>query len=152
MRVKQLTGKPLIVHVHATEYDRSGDNPNPHVYEVEREGMRAADAIIAVSNYTKQKIVDKYGIAPEKVRVVYNAVEHRSLHNDPVSVLKDHHKIVLFLGRMTLQKGPDYFINAARMVADNDPNARFILAGTGDMEPHIIEKALELGLADKCLF
>lgn len=148
---KKASGKPLVLHVHATEFDRSGDNPNPYVYHVERKGMHAADAIIAVSEYTKRKIIEHYGISPDKITVVHNAVEQRIPSNFN-SKLNQHDKIVLFLGRMTLQKGPDYFVYAANMVAQRIPNVKFILAGTGDMEPFIIEKAVELGLADKVLF
>ncbi len=148
---KKTSGKPLVVHVHATEFDRTGGNPNQHVYDIERHGMQEANAVIAVSEYTKRKIVEHYGIAPQKVYVVHNAVEPR-LQAFPPSKLNAHDKIVLFLGRITLQKGPDYFLYAANMVAKRIPNVKFILVGTGDMEPFIIEKAVELGLTDKVLF
>ncbi|MEK6967495.1 MAG: glycosyltransferase family 4 protein [Nanoarchaeota archaeon] len=149
---KKVSHKPLIVHVHATEFDRSGDNPNPHVYAVEKRGMEEADAIIAVSEYTKGKIVKNYGIPAEKITVVHNAIDQRPNVSYAPSKLRETDKIVLFLGRITLQKGPDYFLYAANIVSKRIPNVKFILAGTGDMEPFIIEKAVELGLADKVLF
>ena len=149
---KKISKKPLIVHVHATEFDRSGDNPNPHVYWVEKYGMEQADAIIAVSDYTKRKIVHHYGIAPGKITVVHNSVEHKPAISYAPSKLRETDKIVLFLGRITLQKGPDYFLYAANMVAKRFPNVKFLLAGTGDMEPFIIEKAVEMGLMDRVLF
>jgi glycosyltransferase involved in cell wall biosynthesis len=114
-------------------------------------GMHAADKVIAVSSYTKWKIVEHYGVAPEKVEVVHNAVEFNS-DQIPQARLSDDVKTVLFLGRITLQKGPEYFLYAAKQVLDRDPNVRFIMAGSGDMEPWIIEKAAELGISNKVLF
>ncbi len=151
LQIKHDTGKPLVVHVHATEFDRSGDNPNPYVYSVERQGMQEADAIIAVSEYTKRKIIKHYGVPEHKIKVVYNAVEQTE-NAEYHSPIKESDKIILFLGRITMQKGPDYFIYAAKMVAQAEPNVKFIIAGTGDMEPFIIEKAVEMGLADKIIF
>lgn len=152
IKAKKASKKPLVVHVHATEFDRTGDNPNSYVYNIEREGMHYADAIIAVSNYTKGKIVAHYGIPPEKVHVVHNAVEMPPMNKLQKSKLSEHDKIVLFLGRITMQKGPDYFLYAARRVVDFIPNVKFIIAGSGNMEPFIIEKATELGIGDKVLF
>ncbi len=150
MAAKRASGKPLVVHVHSTEFDRTGGNGvNQHVYEIERAGMHAADAIIAVSNYTKGKIVRHYGIPPEKVHVVHNAIDPESL---PSQHPKNHGKVVLYLGRITLQKGPDYFIDAAKKVLEQEPDARFIIAGSGDMERAVIEKAAALGISDKVLF
>ena len=152
IKAKNVSKKPLVVHVHATEFDRAGDNPNTHVYNIERKGMHYADAIIAVSNYTKNRIVSNYGIPPEKVHVVHNAFEPTNYSDLKKSVLSEHDKIVLFLGRITMQKGPDYFIYAARRVLDFIPNVKFVIAGAGDMEPFIINKAAEMGIADKVLF
>lgn len=147
---KRISGKPFIAHVHATEFDRSGGNPYPAVYHLEREGLHAADKIIAVSNYTKQKIVEHYGIHPDKVAVVHNAVVHHSAAAAPVPKLPG--KTVLFLGRITLQKGPDYFLAAARKVLEHEPQTRFIIAGKGDMEHRIIEQAAAMGIAKNVLF
>jgi glycogen(starch) synthase len=126
--------------------------------------MHFADLIIAVSNFTKQKIVEHYGIAPDKIRVVHNAVEFGSVGSDSngsdtnvnrfnAGISKaDGEKIILFLGRITLQKGPDYFLYAAKKVLELDPRVKFIIAGSGDMMPFIVEKAAELGISKKVLF
>ncbi|MFH1850061.1 MAG: glycosyltransferase family 4 protein [archaeon] len=150
INAKEVSGKPLVVHVHATEFDRTGGSPNQAVYDLEKAGMEKADAVIAVSNYTKAMILRHYGIPGEKVHVVYNAV----FHEDAESTFRlgGSEKVVLFLGRITLQKGPEYFLYAAKRVLDQDSNVRFIMAGAGDMESFIIEKAAELGIGDKVLF
>ena len=150
---KKESGKPLVIHVHATEFDRTGNNPNPFVYDIERRGMHESDHIIAVSNWTKNIIIDKYGISPDKITVVHNAVEFND--NDfrqTLDSIKKNDKIVLFLGRITIQKGPDYFIEAAKKVLQKKKNVKFIVAGSGDMERYMIERAAELGIADKVLF
>ncbi len=148
--VKQASGKPLVVHVHATEFDRTGGHGvNRHVYDIERRGMHEADAIISVSKFTKDKIAAHYGINPDKVYVVHNAVESVPVRER--ERISDRN-IVLFLGRMTLQKGPDYFLYAAKRVLELEPDTLFIMVGTGDMETKMIEKAAELKIADKVLF
>jgi glycosyltransferase involved in cell wall biosynthesis len=154
IKAREVSGKPLIVHVHATEFDRTGGNINQYVYDIERKGMHLADKIITVSNFTKNKIVAHYGIHPDKVIVVHNAVElDNDIDNESINFRVDKQdKIVLFLGRITMQKGPDYFLYAAKKCLEFDPNIRFVIAGTGDMEGFIIEKAAELGIADKVLF
>jgi glycosyltransferase involved in cell wall biosynthesis len=151
LNAKRVSGKPLVIHVHATEFDRTGGHPNQYIYDIEREGMHLADNIIAVSNYTKNMIVRYYGIEPGKVTVVHNGVEFSDAH-DVVVRKNPNEKIVLFLGRITLQKGPDYFVYAARKVLEKMKNVKFIVAGSGDMEPYMIEKAAEFGIADKMLF
>lgn len=148
IEARKISGKPLIVHVHATEFDRTGGNGvNQYVYDLEKKGMQEADLVIAVSNYTKSLIVKHYDIAAEKIKVVHNAVEQK-IYNPIVK----RGKTVLFLGRITLQKGPDYFLYAAKRVSEYEPDARFIMAGNGDMFPYIIEKSAELGIGDKVLF
>lgn len=149
---KKVSGKPLVIHVHATEFDRSGGNVNPRVYAIEREGMETADHIIAVSELTKNIIVEKYGIPSEKITVVHNAVE-------PVNNLKTKHdintlneKIVTFLGRITMQKGPEYFIEAAALVLRRMKNVRFVMAGSGDLLHQMITRVAELGIADRFHF
>jgi len=157
---KKMTGKPLVLHIHATEFDRSGDNgANPDVYEIEKQGMDTADVIIAVSSFTKNKIIKYYGIDPKKIRVVHNAAEDASQSLGDTSLLEDVYrlksigkKIVLYLGRITLQKGPDYFVRAAKLVLERDPNVIFIVAGSGDMEHKIIELAAELGISGNMIF
>jgi glycogen synthase len=152
IKAKQILNKPMVVHVHATEFDRTGDHPNEAVYRIERMGMHEADKVIAVSNYTKWKIVEHYGVPPEKIDVVHNAVEFTDTQGIDHSRMDSSCKTVLFLGRITLQKGPDYFLYAAKRVLDREPNVRFIMAGSGDMEPRMIEKAAELGISSKMLF
>ena len=149
MRAKMISKKPLVVHVHATEFDRTGGlGVNEAVYDIERQGMHAADAIVAVSKFTKNKIVEHYGVPPDKIYVVHNAVEQRNINE----LKKKGDKIVLFLGRITLQKGPDYFLYAAKRALEVDPNIKFVIAGKGDMSPFIIEKAAEFGISDRVLF
>ena len=153
INAKRLKNKPLIVHIHSTEFDRTGGSCiNQYVYDTEKEGMEAADAVIAVSNFTKNKILRHYGINPDKVHVVHNAVELKDCDGNENFEIKRYDKIVLFLGRITLQKGPDYFLYAAKKALEYEPDIKFIIAGSGDMEPFIIEKAAELGIADKVLF
>lgn len=150
---KKISKKPLVVHVHATEFDRTGGlNVNQRVYSIERQGMHQSDAVIAVSQYTKDMIVRHYGIKPEKVNILHNAVEINGDEIDEDFPIKKHHKVVLFLGRITLQKGPDYFLFAAKKVLEQDPNVRFVIVGSGDMEGFLVEKAVELGISDKVFF
>ena len=153
IRAKKKKNKPLVLHVHATEHDRTGGHQvNQHVYDLERHGMHKADKVIAVSNFTKTKIMDHYGLPSEKIRVVHNAVDFSQHYYDEDFGIKKTDRIVLFLGRITLQKGPDYFVHAAKKVLGHEKNVKFVIAGSGDMEPFIIEKAAELGIADKVLF
>jgi glycosyltransferase involved in cell wall biosynthesis len=151
---KEVTGKPLVVHVHITEFDKSGGlSVNQRVYDMEREGMHKADLIIAVSNFIKHRLINNYGVPEWKIRVVHNAAEpiDQDIQHD-ASKIKENDKIVLFIGRITLQKGPDYFVEAARKVLEKDLDVKFIMAGTGDMLPRMIERVAELGIADKFIF
>ena len=156
IEAKKNSGKPLVVHIHATEFDRTGGNGlNQAVYDIEKKGFDEADKICAVSNFTKEKVVEHYDVDPDKIEVVHNAVEfNKDSFNENFKgfKLKEKDKIVLFLGRITLQKGPDYFLYAAKKLLEMEPNVKFIIAGTGDMEPFIIEKAAELGIAKNVLF
>ncbi len=150
---KQVTGKPLVVHVHATEYDRSRGKPNPTVYGIERDGMTHADHIITVSNLTRQTVIDHYGIDPSKVTTVHNAVvpldaELLAIPNPR----QTKEKVVTFLGRITMQKGPEYFVEAAAKVLRNCSNVRFVMAGSGDMMDKMIMLAAERGIADRFHF
>ena len=148
---KAVSGKPLVVHIHATEYDRSGEkNRNDIVYNLEREGMMAADAVCAVSNLTRSIVIDKYGIPAEKVYTLHNAVEPNLRHGDSARPLED--KIVTFLGRVTFQKGPEYFVETAKRVLEKDEHVRFVLAGDGDMMPRVIDRVVELGISDRFHF
>ncbi len=145
---KKISGKPLVIHVHATEFDRSGGNVNPKVYAIEREGMEMADGIIAVSSLTKNIIVEKYGIPPAKITVVYNAVEPVTDETDNGLQKGINEKIVTFLGRITMQKGPEYFIEAAKLVLKKMNNIRFVMAGSGDLMNAMIARVAELGISD----
>ncbi len=149
---KKISGKPLVIHVHATEFDRSGGEVNPKVYAIEREGMEFADKIIAVSNFTKNIITDKYGISPDKVTTVYNAVEPVFDNEPTIWEKKADEKIVTFLGRITHQKGPEYFIEAADLVLKKMNNVRFVMAGSGDMMNAMIARVAELGISDNFHF
>jgi glycogen(starch) synthase len=143
--LKDKTGTPLVLTVHSTEYDRSGWlYPNQWFIDIEREGMEKADVIVAVSHFTKRVIVERYGINPEKICVVHNAV---------YPVPEGHKKeIVLFLGRLTIQKGAEFFLKAASKVKDYEPDVRFVVAGTGDMLPRLISQAIDLGISDRTIF
>ena len=152
--VAAISGKPLIVHVHSTEFDRSGENVNQMIYDIERRGMERADKIIAVSYFTRSIIISRYGISGEKVEVVYNGAQHNGSDNWALteSGIKKGEKIVLFLGRITMQKGPEYFLRAARKVLEVMDNVKFVMAGSGDLMHRAVEMAAELGIGQKVLF
>lgn len=152
IEAKRVSSKPFVYHAHALEFDRSGENINPAVYDIERYGMASADHVIAVSHYTKNMIVHRYGITPDKVTVVHNAVNREEAAEIDLSSKRDGQKIVLFLGRITFQKGPDYFIEAAALVLKHLPDVTFIMAGAGDMRPRMIERAAQLGIGKKFHF
>ncbi len=153
INAKKIKKKPMVAHVHATEFDRTGGNGiNGYVYKIEKEGMDFADSIAAVSNYTKNKIMANYGIPSGKINVIHNAVEFEHRIGNKGFGIKKSRKVVLFLGRLTLQKGPDYFIYAAKKVLEHEKDAIFVIAGNGDMEHFIINKVAEMGISDKVLF
>lgn len=141
---KRISGKPLVIHVHATEYDRSGENINPRVWKIEKMGMDNADRIITVSNRTRDIVIQRYGINPDKVQTVYNGVNFSSRKQKTESPFRE--KIVTFLGRITYQKGPEYFIEAASKVAKKCPDVRFVMAGSGDMLYKSIRRVAQLKL------
>jgi len=147
-------GKPLVVHVHSTEFDRSGENVNQRIYDIERQGVHSAQRVIAVSHLTRNILLRRYATPPEKVDVVYNAIDRNGNGNDietPPSIRQDE-KIVLFLGRITMQKGPEYFLAAAKKVLEHEENVRFIMAGSGDLARQSIEMAARMGIGRKVLF
>lgn len=152
IHAKNVTGKPLVIHVHATDFDRSRGNVNPTVFAIEKDGMNNADHIITVSDLTRRTVIDKYGISPDKVTTVHNAVIPLSdeLLNLPRHDKKE--KIVTFLGRITMQKGPEYFVEAAAKVLRKDKNVRFVMAGSGDMMDDMIRLVAKRGIADKFHF
>jgi glycogen(starch) synthase len=148
------------VHVHATEFDRCGGplGINKDVYEIEKEGMEMADRIIAVSQFTKDIIVRHYGIPEGKVKVVHNGIDEVTEPQGAMRRLRlaslkaSGYSIVLFLGRITLQKGPDYFLRAAKSVLTREPKVVFLLSGSGDMEREMMDLAASLGISDRVLF
>ena len=152
VHAKNVTGKPLVIHVHATDFDRSRGNVNPTVFGIEKDGMNNADHIITVSDLTRRTVIEKYGISPEKVTTVHNAVIplDDELLNLPRKERKE--KVITFLGRITMQKGPEYFVEAAAKVLQKTKNVRFVMAGSGDMMDAMIRLAAKRGIADRFHF
>jgi len=149
---KKASGKPLVIHVHATEFDRTGENVNTIVYDLERSGMEAADMIIAVSELTRNTVINKYGIDPEKVVTVHNGVDQNFEEKSLEIERPFPEKVVTFLGRITYQKGPEYFVEVARKILLKDNNVRFVMAGSGDMMNKIIMLASKYRLGNKFHF
>jgi glycosyltransferase involved in cell wall biosynthesis len=153
VRARAVSGKPLVAHVHATEYDRCGGPGNPEIHRRERAGMLAADRVISNSAMLRRRVMEYYGIPGEKIDVVHFGIDAAPEQDQagelPVAAGRP---TVLFLGRVTRQKGPEYFIEVARRVADHVPPAQFVLAGTGDLLPQVIERTVELELADRVHF
>lgn len=150
---KKATGKPLVVHVHATEYDRSGFNINKQVYDIEKMGIDEADRIICVSNLTKHKLINFYHADERKIEVVHNGVEHfENTLNDEDKARSTSEKVVSFLGRITYQKGPAFFVEAAKKVLDHVPNVRFVMAGDGDMLPAMVDRVAQHRIGDRFHF
>lgn len=155
---KKVSGKPLVVHVHATEFDRGGGNINQKVYELEKAGMKYADCVVTVSEFTKKMVMDHYGIPESKITVVHNGIASadypaRSKNDFGIQRLKKAgFKVVLFVGRLTLQKGPDYFLYAAKKVLQVNPKTMFVIAGSGDMEGEIMQLSASLGISKNILF
>lgn len=148
---KQVSGKPLVIHVHATDFDRSRGNVNPTVYAIERRGMDMADHIMCVSNLTRRTVIEKYGQDPSKVSTVHNAVEPLE-HPEEFVKHPRKDKLVTFLGRITMQKGPEYFVEAAARVLAKTDGVRFVMAGSGDKMHEMIELVAKRGIADKFHF
>ena len=149
---KELTGKPLVVHVHATSFDRGTDDMvDSRVYAIEKRGMEAADRVVTVSDLTRNIVINKYGIDPAKVVTVHNAVDFSGRENiEAERGVPD--KVVTFLGRITFQKGPEYFIEAAAKVLKRTKNVRFVMAGSGDMMQRAIRQVARLGISDRFHF
>jgi glycosyltransferase involved in cell wall biosynthesis len=153
IHAKTITGKPLVIHVHATDFDRSRGKVNPTVYGIEKDGMDHADHIITVSNLTRNIVIEKYHQDPRKVTTVHNAVEPM---NPEIAAIKSKKgtkdKVVTFLGRITMQKGPEYFVEAAAKVLSKTDNVRFVMAGNGDMMNQMIRLAAQRGISDRFHF
>jgi glycosyltransferase involved in cell wall biosynthesis len=150
--VAAVSGRPLVVHVHSTEFDRSGEHVNQTIYDIERAGIQRADRVIAVSHFTRNVIISRYGVSGEKVEVVYNGVDRNANWSSADTDISKDEKIVLFLGRITMQKGPEYFLQAAKKVLEVMDNVKFVMAGSGDLMHRSIELAAELGIGHKVLF
>ena len=154
LRLRQATGRPLLVHVHITEFDKSGgEGADPAVYAIEREGMLGADLVVCVSEMTRDRCVSSYGVDPSRCRVVHNAADPLppSDHESPER-LRELGKVVLFLGRVTRQKGPDLFLEAAARVLEQRSDVTFVVAGSGDMLGHVLWKSAELGIGPRVVF
>lgn len=150
---KKVSGNPLVVHVHSTEFDRSGENPDKSVYKIERNGMEIADQVITVSDLTRDIVIKKYNINPSKIATVHNAVD--SVENVTPGELREKgidDKIVTYLGRITRQKGPEYFIRAAYKILQKMDNVRFVMAGSGDMMEDMMKCVTRLKIADRFHF
>ena len=149
---KELSGKPLVVHVHATSFDRGTDDMvDSRVYAIEKRGMEYADRVVTVSDLTRGIVINKYGIDPAKVVTVHNAVDFSGRDNLQVEkAVKD--KVVTFLGRITFQKGPEYFIEAAAKVLKRTKGVRFVMAGSGDLMNRAIRMVAKLGISDRFHF
>jgi glycogen(starch) synthase len=158
--LKEKTGKPVIYHVHITELDKTGGNGgHPEVFKIEKEGFEICDKLVCVSNFVRNRLINDYGVDGSKIEVIHNGgisdLEHNLysdsdlfIHNDDVK----RDKIVLFAGRMTLQKGPEYFLKSAKKVLEYEPDTKFVLIGSGDMFSQIIELSLELDISKSIFF
>ncbi|MBD3362600.1 glycosyltransferase [Candidatus Dojkabacteria bacterium] len=152
LAAKKVSNKPMVMHIHATEFERSAGNPNQDVYEIEREGMNGASKIIAVSERTKEKIVSNYGVSEDKVVVVHNAIEKYPQAKRIGKKINKTDKIVLFLGRLTLQKGAEFLLEAAEKVLRHKRRVKFVFIGHGDMLPFLIKRSIDLGIEKKVMF
>ena len=157
--VSAATGKPWIAHVHSTEYDRAGEGADQRVVQFEREGVNLADRVIAVSEFTRKILVNRYGMDKARCDVVYNGVEklisngtERTEPVAPTAGIKKDDKVVLYLGRVTMQKGPEYFVAAAKKVLEKMDNVKFVVAGSGDQIERTIEQAAKAGIGSKITF
>ena len=153
IHAKMVTGKPLVIHVHATDFDRSRGKVNPRVYGIEKDGMDYADHIITVSNLTRNTVIEKYHQDPKKVTTVHNAVEPMNPDIEAIGSKKGtKDKVITFLGRITMQKGPEYFVEAANRVLQKAGNVRFVMAGSGDMMKEMIRLAAQRNISDRFHF
>jgi glycosyltransferase involved in cell wall biosynthesis len=154
-----VTGKPWVAHLHSTEFDRSGERTDPAIYDLERHGMQEADRVITVSAFTKAVCAERYGINPAKIEVVYNGADGQgrphprpAASSDDASATERRERIVLFLGRITAQKGPTHFVAAAKKVLEKLDGVKFVMAGAGDLAREVIEEAARSGLGQHFTF
>ncbi len=150
--IAETSGKPFIAHVHSTEYERTARQVDQRIFEIEKQSLAKADAIIAVSHMAKDVLIRRYGLDESKINVIYNGVDRAQANRPkPSNIVRDE-KIVLFMGRMTLQKGPEYFLAAARKVLEVFGNVRFIMAGSGELLEQTMRLADQLGISDRVIF
>ena len=149
---KRISGKPLIVHIHSTDFDRSGGAINPDIFAIEKQGMDEACKIIVVSNLIRDRLIGQYHISPEKIITIYNGIEAEAEHFDKSKHQNHKRKVVTFLGRVTVQKGPEYFVDVARMVIGRMKNVHFVMAGNGDLRDRILELSLKYGISNRFHF
>jgi glycosyltransferase involved in cell wall biosynthesis len=162
MEAKRRTGKPLIAHVHATEFDRSGTNQgNPLIHEIEYNGLMMADRILAVSNITKQILVERYQIPADKIEVVYNSIDPAILAEKAVQIdnylyartlQQEGYIVVATLGRLTIQKGLVHFLRAAAKASQRIDRLVYLVAGDGEQRDELVQLSADLGIADSVLF
>ena len=155
INAKKKSGKPLVVHMHATEFDRTGGNPNMIISHIEYIGLKNADMVIANSEYTKQNVIKHYNIEPEKISVVHWGIDNDNpcFDIDYLPKLKqDNEKIVLSLGRITAQKGVDHLVKAAKKVLEHEKDVKFVIVGEGDMLDKVIGMTVDYGISDKFIF
>ncbi|MFC1653977.1 glycosyltransferase family 4 protein [Patescibacteria group bacterium] len=152
MKANKKSGKPWVAHIHATEYDRTGGSVNPVIAETEYAGLNNASRVIAVSNYTKEIVHKKYSIASDKIDVVHNGIDLSEFSPRTIRRLFPNDNIVLFVGRLTFQKGVDYLLKAAQRVLEYQPNTIFLVVGTGDMEQQLIMDSAYMGIGGRVLF
>lgn len=156
VEAKRLSGKPLILHVHATGFDQSGGvGIDPRVFSIEKLGFDEADAIVTVSDYTRRMVETRYGVSREKIHVVYNGVDASKFEvHEPkeLALKRAGYKMVLYVGRLSLHKGPDYFLRAAKRVLEYQKDVYFVVSGSGEMEWQMVELAAKLGISDRVVF
>jgi len=149
---KHFSGKPLVVHAHSLEFDRAGENGNERIMSVERYGLQNADKVIAVSHYTASIVHKRYGVPWDKLEVVHNGIGESFRKANNTLGQDQREKLVVYLGRITFQKGPDWFVRCAEKVAQKDSTIKFALAGSGDMLPGCVEMARDAGLEKQITF
>lgn len=161
LRAREITGRPTILHVHSVESDRAGSNfGNPLVHEIERTSLMLADKIIAVSQHTKNAIVRDYGIPPGQIQVVHNSVtkddlvpiEPTNAYRYLTAMKSRGYKVIVNVGRLTVQKGLPNFLKAIKEVVVREPRTLFLIVGSGDQQQELIELSAELGISRHVIF
>lgn len=154
IKLKQQTGKPLITHIHSTEVDRiPGGHGSPYITQIEKSGMDEADTVITVSHYTKAMLVRYYGIPANKIFVVHNGIDEPVIPPQiGIRQFAPHRPVVAFMGRLTGQKGPQYFLQLAKAIQARQPEVLFVVAGDGDMYRHLLVSTAQHQLSSTVVF